>query len=152
MLHGVAGDRAPGPYGTLARPWARRAHRTLFFTLGQYELDILGWQRRYLCYAIFFDQLTITILSNTVLNFVFVFFIIHRKLIRFKTSLIARNNEHFELVITIVHNFVFVFSWALRARGPAAAPSCIISLSGLKPHLLLMHDWIGNLISIQHWS
>ena len=37
-------------------------------------------------------------------------FIIHRKLIRFKTSLITRNNEHFELVIMIVHNFVFVFS------------------------------------------
>ena len=43
------------------------------------------------------------ILGNAVLNFVF--FIIHCKLIRFKTSLIRRNNEHFELVITIRSQF-----------------------------------------------
>ena len=41
------------------------------------------------------------ILGNAVLNFCVCLFIIHHKLIRFKTSLITRNNEHFELVIMI---------------------------------------------------
>ena len=64
-------------------------HRASFFTLGKYKLENFMVKRRYFCYGLCFYKLAIMILGNTVLNFCVRLFIIHCKLIRFKTSFIT---------------------------------------------------------------